>query len=256
MITIPLVAIITALLTAGVRLSGLMLFAPFFGSAVIPARIKAILVLAMTILLLPTVGRHIEFEPLSAWPRLIAIEFLIGVGMGIATNLIFEAVQFSGEIVGIQMGYSLVTLLDPQTKANSSVMQLFYQSIVMLLFLRMDIHYWLLRAIGNSFLDLPPGSAHFNGPFAGEIARIVGTIFGLGMQIAAPVLAATLAADVVLGLLGKASPQMPVMLLGPAVKSVLGIFVLSATLIYWPDLFRRLFINSISRVDHLFHLAH
>ena len=73
MIDIPLDAIITAFLTTSVRLSGLMLFAPFFGSVVIPARIKAILVLAMTFLLLPTVGRHIEIEPLSAWHRLVAI---------------------------------------------------------------------------------------------------------------------------------------------------------------------------------------
>ena len=62
-------------------------------------------------------------------------------------------------------------------------------------------------------------------------------MFGLGVQIAAPVLSATLAADIVLGLLGKASPQMPLMLLGPAIKSLLGIFVLIATLKYWPDLF-------------------
>ena len=60
------------------------------------------------------------------------------------------------------------------------------------------------------------------------------------IQIAAPVLSATLAADVVLGLLGKASPQMPLMLMGPAVKSMLGVLILIATLKYWPDLFRRL----------------
>ena len=256
MITIPLVAIISGFLTTGVRLSGLMLFAPFFGSTAIPARIKAILVLAMTFLLLPTVGSHIEFRPLSEWPKLIAIEFLIGVGMGIATNLVFEAAQFAGQVLGIQMGYSLVTILDPQTQADSSVVPLFYQSIVMLLFLRMDVHYWLLRAVGNSFLDLPPGTAHVGGPFTEEVVWTVGTIFGLGVQIAAPVLAATLAADIVLGLLGKASPQMPVMLLGPAIKSILGIILLVATLAYWPELFRRLFLNSIGRADHLFHLAH
>ena len=56
MIDIPLITIISGLLTIGVRLTGLMLFAPFFGSAVIPARIKAILVLAITVLLYPTVG--------------------------------------------------------------------------------------------------------------------------------------------------------------------------------------------------------
>lgn len=256
MITIPLIPMITAFLTAGVRLTGLMLFAPVFGSLVIPARIKAIFVLAMTFLLFPTVGSHIQVQPLSAWPSLVAVEFLIGVGMGIATNVVFEAVQLSGQVLGIQMGYSLVNILDPQTQVDSSVVPIFYQSIVMLLFLRMDVHYWLLRAVGNSFIDLPPGSAHLGGPFTAEVVWIVGTIFGLGIQIAAPVLAATLAADIVLGLLGKASPQLPVMLLGPAVKSLLGVVVLSATLMYWPDMFRRLFLASISAANHLFHVAH
>ena len=54
-------------------------------------------------------------------------------------------------------------------------------------------------------------------------------MFAIGIQIAAPVLAATLLADIALGLLGKASPQLPLMLLGPAVKSVLGLLVL-----IWP----------------------
>jgi len=65
-----------------------------------------------------------------------------------------------------------------------------------------------------------------------------------------------LAADLVLGLLGKASPQMPLMLLGPAVKSMLGIGVLLATLKYWPDLFRRLFMDAMTNSDRLLHLAH
>lgn len=256
MINIPLIPIITALLTVGVRLSGLMLFAPFFGSIVIPARIKAIFVLAVTLLLFPSVGRQIVVPSLAGWPMLIFTEFLIGVGMGIATNLVFEAVQLSGQVLGVQMGYSLINILDPQTQVDTTVMSVFYQSIVMLLFLRMDVHYWLLKAVGNSFLYLPPGTAHLSGLFTVSVLRTVGEVFGVGVQIAAPVLSATMAADVVLGLLGKASPQMPLMLLGPAVKSLLGILILIATLKYWPDLFRRLFLDSITKGDQLLHLAH
>jgi len=80
-------------------------------------------------------------------------------------------------------------------------------------------------------------------------------MFGLGVQIAAPVLSATLAADIILGLLGKASPNMPLMLLGPAVKSLLGMFILIATLKYWPDLFHRLFLDSMTNGERIFHLA-
>ena len=256
MIKIPLIEIITALLTIGVRLTGLMLFAPFFGNVIIPMRVKAIFVFALTLLLFPSVEQQIVVPTLAGWPMLIFTEFLIGTGMGIATNLVFEAIQLSGQILGVQMGYSLVNILDPLSQVDTTVISVFYQSIVMLLFLRMDLHYWLLRAVGNSFIYLPPGTAHLTGLFTVEVLRTVGELFGLGVQIAAPVLSATLAADVVLGLLGKASPQMPLMLLGPAVKSLLGLVILIATLKYWPDLFRRLFLDSIAKGDQLLHLAH
>ena len=256
MIQIPLIPAITAALTIGVRLTGLMLFAPFLGSSIIPARVKAVFVIALTALLFPSVEHAIVVPTLAGWPFLIITEFLIGVGMGIATNIVFDAVQLTGQVLGIQMGYSLVNILDPQSQVDTTVVAVFYQSIVMLLFLRMDVHYWLLRAVGNSFLYLPPGTAHLNGLFTRAVFQIAGDIFGLGVQIAAPVLSATLAADIVLGLMGKASPQMPLMLLGPAVKSLLGIGILAVTLKYWPDLFRRLFLESMLKGEQLLHLAH
>jgi flagellar biosynthetic protein FliR len=255
MIEIPLLTIITKLLTIGVRLSGLMLFAPFFSSVVIPVRVKAILVLALSLMLYPAVGQTIDTRVMTNWPMVVFTEFLVGAGMGIATNVVFEAVQLSGQVLGVQMGYSLVNILDPQTQVDTTVMATFYQSIVMLLFLRMDVHYWLLRAVGNSYHDVPPGTAHLGSLFTLSVVSSVGEAFSLGVQIAAPVLSATLAADIILGLLGKASPQMPLMLLGPAVKSVLGILVLIVTLKYWPDLFRRLFMDSMASGAHIFHLA-
>ena len=243
MIEIPLLTIISGLFTISVRLTGLMLFAPFFGSMVIPTRVKAILVLALTLLLFPAVGKQIDLHSNSEWPLLVFTEFLIGVGMGIATNIVFEAVQLTGQVLGIQMGYSLVNILDPQTQVDTTVVAMFYQSIVMLL------------AVGNSYRYVPPGTAHLNSLFTVALFKTVGEIFGLGVQIAAPVLSATLAADIILGLLGKASPQMPLMLLGPAIKSLLGLVILIATLRYWPDLFRRLFTDAVASGEHLFHLA-
>ena len=256
MINLPLMTIISGLLTISVRLSGLMLFAPFFGSTVIPARVKAILVLAMTLVLFPVVSHDLPPQSLGDWPFLVFTEFLIGVGMGIATNLVFEAAQMTGQVLGIQMGYSLVNILDPQTQVDTTVISIFYQSIVMLLFLRMDVHYWLIRAIGNSYLYMPAGATHLSALFTTTLLKMCGEIFALGVQIAAPVLAATLAADIILGLLGKSSPQMPVMLLGPAIKSLLGLLVLIATLKYWPVLFHRLFMASVTSAEHLMHLAH
>jgi len=255
MIQIPFLTIISGLLTISVRLTGLMLFAPFFGGAVIPPRVKAGLVIALTLLLFPTVGKGIGSYAIGDWPILIFTEFLIGVGMGLATNLVFEAIQLAGSVLSVQMGYSLANILDPQTQVDTTVIPLFYQSIVMLLFLRMDVHYWILHAIGNSFLYMPPGTTHLSNLFTMTVLTTGGELFGLGVQIAAPVLSATLVADIVLGLLAKASPQMPVMIIGPAIKSMLGMLILIATLKYWPDLFHHLFTDSVAKGERLLHIA-
>jgi len=254
-IQIPFADVMQAMLAIGVRLSGLMLFAPFLGSNVIPARIKAALVLGLTFLIYPMVSRTWVLLPLSEWPLLVLRELIVGIALGIATQVVFEAVQMAGQVLSVQMGYSLINILDPNTQVDTTVVAMFHQSIAMLIFLRLDVHLWLLRAVGNSFAYLPPGSASLSKPLVTALIGAGTAILITGVQIAAPVLSATLLTDIVLGLLGKASPQLPLMLLGPAVKSLLGLSILFASLKYWPDMFRSLFINSMGYADRVLHLA-
>lgn len=252
---ISLVQIFGALLTIGMRLTGIMLFAPFFGSTVIPARVKVVLVMALTALLYPIVSATIPVMTISQWPMMAFSELLIGVALGVVTNVVFDGVQMAGQVLSVQMGYSLVNILDPQTQVESTVMATFHQMIAMLIFLRLNVHFWILRALARSFDYLPPSSAHFGAGFTSAVLQAGSSVFSIGIQIAAPVLSATLVADIALGLLGKAAPQLPLMLLGPAVKSVLGILVLISALKYWPGIFEHLFLNSMSQADHILHLA-
>jgi flagellar biosynthesis protein FliR len=252
---ISLVQIFGALLTISIRLTGIMLFAPFFGSVVIPARVKAVLVLTMTALLYPMISANIPQMTISQWPMMVFSELLIGIAVGVATNIVFDGVQMAGQVLSVQMGYSLVNILDPQTLVDSTVVATFHQTIAMLIFLRLNVHFWILRALARSFDYLPPASGHFGAAFTTAVLQAGASVFTIGIQIAAPVLSATLFADIALGLLGKASPQLPLMLLGPAVKSVLGLLILSSALKYWPDLFETLFLRSTATADQLLHLA-
>lgn len=252
---ISLTHIISSVLVIGLRVSGLMLFAPFFGSAVIPPRIKAVLVIAITAVLYPVYSPHLHVVTISQWPLIVASETVVGIAMGVATNVVFEAAQMAGQVLSIQMGYSLVNILDPSTQVESTVVAFFHQSLAMLIFLGLDVHHWILRAVAHSFEYLPPGSATLNPLFVQALLHEGAIVLDLGVQIAAPVLSATLLADVVLGLMGKASPQMPLMLLGPAVKSMLGVLVLGVTMRFWPHLFERYFSESIAYTEYLLHLA-
>ena len=255
MIDIPFLRIIEAFLFIGVRISGLFLFAPFLGSGVIPPQIKATLVFALTFVLYPLVSPRFPLMPLEHWPIVALGEFTIGAAIGIATSIVFDAVQMAGQVLSVQMGYSLVNILDPTTQVESTVVAMFHQLIAMLIFLRLGVQFWLVRAIGDSFRYLPPGSAHLSGSFVRTLFNSGSMVIAVGIQIAAPVLSATLLADIVLGLLGKASPQLPVMLLGPVVKSLLGLLILIASLQFWPDMFRGLFLRSFTYSEQLLHLA-
>ena len=139
---------------------------------------------------------------------------------------------------------------------DTTVIAQFHQTLAMLVFLRLDVHLWILRALGRSFRLLPPGSAHVSRAFTLTAIQAGGQVFTLGLQMAAPVLSATLITDVVLGLLGKASPQLPLMVLGPPLKTLLGLGVLFAALRYWPPLLERFFSSSIELSDTLMRLAH
>ena len=247
MIDIPSLHILEAFLIIGVRLAGLLLFAPFLGSGVIPPQIKATLALALTLVLYPLVSPYFSSMPLDRWPVVALGELTIGAAIGIAASVVFDAVQMAGQILSVQMGYSLINILDPNTQVESSVVATFHQLLVMLIFLQLGVQFWLLRAIANSFRYLPPGSAHIDGTFVRTLFTSGSMVIEIGIQIAAPGLSATL--------LGKASPQLPVMLLGPAVKSMLGLAVLVASLQFWPGIFRALFLRSFAYSEQLLHLA-
>lgn len=252
---ISIADIIGSVLVVGLRVSGLMLFAPFFGSATIPPRIKIVLVITITAVLCPVYATHLSPVAASQWPMVAASEMLVGIAIGLATNAVFEAAQLAGQVLSVQMGYSLVNILDPNTQVENTVVAMLHQSIAMLIFLALGVHRWVVRAVAHSFDYLPPGTATINPILAKALLHEGAVVLQLGVQIAAPVLAATLLVDLVLGLLGKASPQMPLMLLGPAVKSTLGVLVFGITVGFWPRLFEKYFSESIAYAEQLLHVA-
>jgi len=252
---LSIVELLSGPLLIGLRVSGLMLFAPFFSNVGIPPRVKALLVVLITAVLYPVYSSKIGIVTLAQWPGVAARELIIGIAIGVSTNFVFEAAQMAGQILGVQMGYSLINILDPQTQVDTTVMSVFHQMVAFLLFLQMDVHHWILRAIARSFEYLSPGSLNLSRGLTTELFHGVAGVLETGLQIAAPVMAATLVADVILGFLGKASPQMPLMLLGPALKSMLGIGLLITTIHYWPTIFDHYFTQSLGFTERLLHLA-
>ena len=239
----------------GVRIGMLMVFAPFFGSLGIPARVKAGLTVAITALLYPVYApRAFDFNGLT-WCRIVAGEVVVGLILGLTLTFVFEGAELAGQVLGFQIGFSLVNVIDPQTQVDTPVLSTFHQLVVLLLFLQLGVHHWLLRGLAKSFEYLPPGVPSATRAATEELLHAAGAMLVIAVQIAAPALIATVLADIVLGLIGKASPQLPVLFMGLSVKALVGFLVLAGALRYWPVLMERYFLRALQTMEHLWHLA-
>lgn len=245
-----------ALASVGMRISGLLLFAPFFGSDAIAPRIKVGLVVMVTALLYPACRPQLLAMEMSQVVVSIVSELLIGLLIGLCARLVFEAAQFAGQVMGVQVGFSLVNVMDPTTQVDTPVLSSFSQTIVMLIFLGFGMHRCLLQAMGASFTYIPLSQAAVRGEVVHRLFTDAAGIWLTGLQIAAPLLITTMLADLLLGFLGKASPQLPVLFLGLSVKSLAGLTVLALALKYWPGIFEEQFSRSIRTAETMLHLAH
>src|SRR5208283_3862627 len=242
-------------LFTGARVSGLMVFCPFLGSDAVPIPLKAGLTLLLTLILHPLHGPVALQLGSWQWVQVGLSEVAIGVVLGLVANFLFEAALMAGQILGVQIGYSLANVFDPQTQADTPVLSEFHRLAALLIFLELDVHHWLLRALVRSFAYLPAGTASATLAAATGLLRAAGGIFLAGVQIAAPSLVATLVADMALGFLGTASPQLPVLFIGLAVKNLVGLAVLIAAMAYWPRVFNQQGGQAIQTGERLLHLS-
>ena len=208
------------------RFSIVLFLMPFFGSNSTPKTVKAALVLVLSFAMWPQLSFPGELFP--AHPIDIALmilgELILGLIMGMLVNFLFAAVQFGGQIIGFQMGFAMVNVIDPVTGANNAVTAHFIYMCTMLTFLLLEGHLLLLGAIGPSFEYIPPGGLLLAPGLPEHLIEFSKIMFTLAVKIAAPVMAALFLIDLSLALIARAAPQMHVLVLGFPVKIAVGFF--------------------------------
>ena len=247
--------VVARVLIVGARVSGVMVFAPFLASPAIAPRIKAGFTVVLTALLYPVVGTNLP--PLTAatgW-KVACGEFIVGLIMGITLQFVFEGVELAGQVAGFQVGHSLANLINPLSDVDTPILTNFYQMVALLIFLHLGVHHWVLRGLAKSFEYCPPGMVVATTAMAEQLLRAAGGMLIMAVQIAIPTLLATMVVDIALGLVGRASPQLPVLLVGISVKSVVAFLVIMGTLRFWPGLLEKYFGEALAMSERLMHLA-
>jgi len=212
------------------RLSGLIATAPVLGHVLVPVRVKAGLAAVLAAVMTPLVPPAAVPASLPALAGLVAVEAVIGVVVGLVAQFVLAGVQLGGQLAGIQMGFGIVNLIDPQTHAQVTVIAEWEQLLALLVFLVLDVHHLLLRALLGSFTAAPPGTAAFTGADLRAVAAMASDLFVVGVRVAAPVMIALLLTNGGLGVLARTVPQLNVFVVGFPLNVGVGLIVLGTSL--------------------------
>jgi flagellar biosynthesis protein FliR len=145
-------------------------------------------------------------------------------------QFIFAGVLLGGQLAGIQMGFGIANLIDPQSHAQLTIVAQWQQLMAFLIFLVLDIHHLLIGALLASFHTVPPGELLVSAASLRGTITLAGEIFALGVRIAAPVMVALLLANAALGVLARTIPQLNVFVVGFPVNVGVGLLMLGASL--------------------------
>lgn len=200
---------------------------PVFGRKSVPNYLKIGLAFFCTVILLPLVSDvNIEYTNIIAFTGIVVKEFLIGIVLGYVSFLVFSALYLAGQIIDMQIGFGMVNVLDPMTETQVPLIGNFIYILSTLYFLMLDGHHVLLKTLIKSYTLIPINNAVFNDYMVNNILKIFYETFAMGAKISIPILAATLLAEVSLGILAKTVPQMNVFVIGMPLKVGIGLFTI------------------------------
>jgi flagellar biosynthetic protein FliR len=224
---------LSALVLVIVRLGGMIVAAPFFSSQALPKQVKAVFVIATGVLLAPAVAAlpkaHAELGIAS-----VLGELGIGLLFGFSLTLMNEILLFAGQVLGVQFSFSLANLLDPNSQVETPLMSQMFSLMGVMVLIAVGLDRTILSALMRSYVAAPLGGAFINGESALALVRMMGGVFFAALQLAAPVLAATMLVEIAVALIGKMSPQLPVMAITVPAKTITGYVLLLGSLALWP----------------------
>ncbi|WP_431051025.1 flagellar biosynthetic protein FliR [Roseateles sp. L2-2] len=227
-----LLAWISPILWPFIRTLALFAGMPVFSQRQVPARVRIGLALFISVAAQPSLPA-MPVIPLDSLPQLLAVtgqQLLIGLAMGFAVRVVFAALEFAGELIGLQMGLNFAGFFDPSTGSQGTSTSRFLGSMVAFLFVAINGHLMLINSLVESFQAFPVGEEPFRFLRIAQPQVWGAEIFRMGLWIALPLITMLMFVNLVLGIISRVAPQLNVFSVGFPLTVSIGLVGLVATL--------------------------
>ena len=204
-----------------------------------PTQVRIASAFVFSLILLPLQARisgvvHIPGET-ALFALVVIKEVLLGILLGFMANFTIEGIKLAGEIIGMQLGFGIVSVIDPDSQQEESIIGSFNFMIFILVFLTVNGHHMIVRAVAQSLEIVPLGLIHYSNGFIAGIMERAPQFIVVSFKIATPVILPVIIVTIVLGIISKAVPKLEVFIISFPVNITLGFLVF---IFYMPDLVR------------------
>jgi len=214
------------------RTGGILMTAPVFSHKSIPRRIAISMTLGLTVVLMPIMvdtaipqtGGLIELAVLCLK------EVFVGVLIGLVFSVIFLGIRLAGSVVGYQIGFAMVNVVDPNSPNPVSILGEFWFLLATLIFLAINGHYVVISGLVDSFRIIPLGMATPSGQVGEWFMKYSSFVFVLAVKFAAPVIMTVFLTEVAMGVLARTMPQMNIFIVGFPLKIFIGVLLVGLSL--------------------------
>ncbi len=207
-----------------IRVLALFSALPIFNRRNVPLRIR----IALAAFITATAQASLPQMPVvpldSALAAMLVVQqVLIGVTIGFAVRLVFAAVEYAGELIGLQMGLNFAGFFDPVSATQSTPAASFFATMVAWLFIALNGHLIVISAVVNSFQAFPVGPEPFAFLRQAQPHRWGAEVFATGLWIALPIVTMLLFVNLVLGFISRVAPQIQIFAIGFPITLGLGL---------------------------------
>jgi flagellar biosynthetic protein FliR len=235
-----------------IRTGGILFTAPVFGSTIIKAQIRMYLSIAIALILYPAVETLPIENPNTLFLMIMIFkELLIGICIGMLSHFLFVGVQQGGQIIGLQMGFGVVNVMDPSTNTQMSIIAQLLNITMLLLFIAIGGHYLVIGAIAESFRLIPLGIFPIEIEGFHYLAKIFSYIFITALKVTAPIFVTLLVLHFVMGIMGKMVPQLNILIVGFPLQISTGIIVMALSFNYFYVVYEKMLHRYFQEVANL-----
>jgi flagellar biosynthetic protein FliR len=214
------------------RVSVFLFLFPIFSSSAFPNQLKIGLALVLALLFYTVVPVDPARFPrdIPTFGLMLGAEILVGFTLGLCLRIFFAGVQMAGELIGFQVGFSMINVMDPQSGENVSIMDQIGYWVCLIIFLVLNGHHIIIMSMIDSFELVPVGGFVMHAAIPPRVMDVAAGLFVDAVKISAPVIAVLTFVNTGFGLVAKFSPQTNVMIVAFPVKIVVGLIFFAMTL--------------------------